>query len=233
MFSMPYCSMPALTDCGMAAMCTGQPCWSWAISRPSRSKTPVERSLPSLKITECAVFSMVIVTSSQTWMKPLRITSRVTASMLSVRRCSTVAMSDHLLGEPASVAAAPVPCWSRSAGCPCESMSTLIPDATQTVEPSSSRIAGPGRRRPGRELVAVVDVDGAPLVAFEHRRASRSGSAPSLPAVWARRLVLGERARRDDAQAHHLGDPAVAGGSCRSPRRCARSGRSSARAPPP
>src|SRR5215207_9799522 len=100
MLSTPYCSMPALTDCGIAAMCTGQPCWSWATRRPWRSNTPVERSLPSLKITECAVLSMVIVTSSQTWMKPFRITSRVTASMPSrALRCSTVAMSGHLLGE--------------------------------------------------------------------------------------------------------------------------------------
>ena len=79
---MPYCAMPAVTLWDMAAMCTGQPCMSWAMRRPSRSKTALERSLPSLKITEWAVFRRVIETSSQICRNPLRRTSRVTASAL-------------------------------------------------------------------------------------------------------------------------------------------------------
>src|SRR5688572_29827191 len=94
---MPYCAMPALTEYGMAAMCTGHPCMSWAISRASRSKTALERSLPSLKITECAVFRSVIVTSLQIWTKALRSTSRVTAST-PVRGFAAIAISD-LLGQ--------------------------------------------------------------------------------------------------------------------------------------
>src|SRR5262245_10826097 len=75
-------------------MWTGQPCRSCAIRRTSLSKTALDRSLPSLKMTECAVFSRVIVTSLQIWTKPLRSTSSVTASIPVCR--STTAISDLL-----------------------------------------------------------------------------------------------------------------------------------------